>query len=187
MRERILAIDPGAERLGWAVIDRQDGGVPKVHASGILGLERRLQKNGHAKDEEYQKYKLRLIDYWVVKAPALLRDYGITKVVAETLPAVGGGSFIAATQSELAKTAITVIFAFAMKSLCTVIQIGATTVKTAIGGTKDATKARVRNGVIYFLPDFGPELKKETTGDKPVWDRSDAIAIGLAYYGLKIK
>lgn len=180
MRVRVLAIDPGAERLGWAVLDRIDGGIPVLHASGIWGLSRKPK-------EDFQPYKLRLISYWSIKAPMLLRQNTGTRLISEILPAVGGGNFAVATQSELAKAAITVIQAFAMKALWTVEQIGATTIKKAIGGSKTASKAKVRNGVIHFLPDLKDELKTETTGSKPVWDRSDAIATGLTYYGLALK
>jgi Holliday junction resolvasome RuvABC endonuclease subunit len=177
---RIIAIDPGAERLGWAVIDTEND-EHRVVGSGIWGLARKPT-------EDFQPYKLRLIEYWVVKTPKLLREFPTTRLVNELMPAVGGGNFIAATQSELAKTALTVIQAFAIKQLVTVCQIGATSIKASIGGSKKASKAKVRNGVIEALddPELAAELKRETTGEKPVWDRSDAIATGLAHLGVKV-
>lgn len=175
---RILAIDPGAERLGWALLE---GPVkPEVLDSGILGLHREPK-------EEFQKYKLRLIKYWANLAPVLFAQTQPDIIVNETLPAVGGGNFIAATQSELAKTAITVIHTWAFYQGLVVAQVGATTVKAKIGGVKNATKAKVRNGVTAFFPELTFELKKESVSSPPVWDRSDAIAIGATYCGLDIK
>lgn len=179
---RILSVDPGAERLGWAVIDTPyDELMPEVRASGILGLHR---EDG----EKYQVYKLRLIDYWAIHAPKLLSKHRPTLLVSETQPAVGGGNYIAATQAELAKTAITILQAWAYHSGLTVVQIAGSTVKKAIGGKQDASKAKVRNGVIpHVSPELGLRLKKQSVGKPAVWDESDAIAIGLAHLGLENK
>ena len=176
---RILAVDPGAERLGWAVIDcPYDEFKPKVHDSGILGIHREPK-------EEYQPYKMRLIDYWAHKGAWLFYTYRPLVFVSETQPAVGGGSFIAATQSELAKTAVTILQAQAFERGLKVIQVAANSVKAYVAGKKDATKAKVRNGVIEKLGDeaIATLLKSETTGQKPVWDRSDALAAGVTYLG----
>jgi len=177
---RVFAVDPGAERLGWAVLDGCKGDF-KLVDSGILALPREKRKNGFDKDEEFQVYKLRLINNTTIKVAGLFHRYLPTVLVSETVPAVGGGSFIAATQSELAKTAITVFQAFAFSSGLLVFQIGATTIKKRVAGAKDATKAKVRNGVIEVFPEVKESLTKETTGKKPVWDRSDGIATGIAH------
>lgn len=174
---KVLAIDPGAKRLGWAVLDDHHDDDVKLIDSGILGVDR-------GDGEAFQAYKLRLINYFAQKVPVLLRKHLPTVVVSETQPAVGGGNFIAATQSELAKTAVTIFHAFAYAGSLKVIQIGASTIKKAATGDSKATKAKVRNSVIKVFPDIAEELKKETTGEKK-WDRSDAIAIGLAYFSAR--
>ncbi len=188
MKERILAIDPGAERMGWAIMDRIDGNNPTVFESGFLGIERRTKRRGFKTDEPFQEYKLRVINYFVHKSTWIFHKFPLTKMVNEILPATGGGNFIAATQSELAKTALTVLHARATERLVTIVQIGATSIKTVIGGKKDASKARVRNGVIERLDDdvLIQTLKTETTGGSPIWDRSDAIATGFTYFEQKV-
>lgn len=181
---RVLAIDPGAVRLGWSVVNQPQDGPLEVVDSGILGLER--GRNG-AKNEEFQVYKLRLIDYFVQKVPVLLRKYLPTTLVNEIQPAVGGGNFIAATQSELAKTALTVFQTFALAGAIRVEQLGSTTIKKRVANDGRATKAKIRNAVVEYFPDLGEELKRETTGPKPVWDRSDALATALAYLSVNVK
>jgi len=181
---RILAVDPGALRLGWAVLERKQDRTLEVIDSGVLGLARGQMG---AKNEEYQLYKLRLIDYFVKVVPPLFQKYLPTRFINETQPAVGGGNFIAATQSELAKTAVTIFQVFAYINSIPVTQIGSTTIKKAVGKNKSATKAKVRDGVIEVFPNLAKELKIETTGSKPVWDRSDAIATGIAYFATKVK
>src|SRR4051812_7190300 len=103
MSHRILGIDPGALRLGWAVVETSIDGF-KLVDSGILGLER-----GELK---FSEYRMDLIQYWVKRFP-MLQAMGCDFWYAERLPAVGGGNFVAATQSELAKTALTTLQALA--------------------------------------------------------------------------
>jgi Holliday junction resolvasome RuvABC endonuclease subunit len=176
MLNRLLAIDPGAERCGWAIMSKPEG-KPILVNSGILGVHR---NDG----EPFQDYKLRLTEYWATKIPGLFYKYQPLVTVNEIVPAVGGGNFILATQSELAKTVVTIMQAFAYSRAMTVRQIAASTIKKKLTGNKDATKAKVRNAVIEQLPDLKDELRKETTGDKPVWDRSDAIGTGLVYLSM---
>jgi Holliday junction resolvasome RuvABC endonuclease subunit len=167
---RVLAFDPGAERMGWAVLE--DGPKPVYVASGIIRFHRRP-------NEEYQHYKLRLEEHYTYVGPELLSNYHPDRVVNETVPAVG---FNNATQADLAKTAITVIHAMAYERDFPVYQIGATTIKTQIGGSKKATKVKVRNGVIMLLPELAGRKKEWVK----VFDESDAIATGLTALGYSI-
>ncbi len=179
--ERVLSFDPGAERCGWAALER-DKEIGKNKRPEYLGLGHfGLKRQVNGSKLKYQEYRLRLLDYWISKTPELLDTYRPDAVVAEIVPVVGGGNFVVATQSQLAATAITAIQVIAKQYHVPVAQIGATTVKTKIGGSKKATKVAVRNGVIKLMPEL-EEFKKEWIKAK-VHDISDAVAIGLAFWG----
>lgn len=168
---RVLGIDPGAEHLGWAVIQKEKDG-PKYVGSGVFGVKREEK-------EKYQPYKLRLIQFWVKHTDYLLDSYVPDLLVSEIIPVVGGGNFVAATQSQLAATAITTIQAIAGVRGYKIEQVAANTVKKRIGGKKDATKVQVRNGVYRQLP----ELKVRGTEWTKHFDEPDAIAIALTHLG----
>src|SRR2546430_284219 len=102
---KVLSLDPGSVRMGWAVLE-SGGEEPKKSkphyvGSGVLGLTRH---SNEGKDEPYQQYRLRLIDYCVLEAEYLLSFYRPDRVVSEIVPVVGGGNFVAATLSQLAST-----------------------------------------------------------------------------------
>lgn len=176
---RTLNFDPGAERCGWAVLEG-DGKTPPIYVeSGVVKCKRKDK-------EEFQEYKLRLEEYWAYFTPALLNKYLPDKVTNETVPAVGGGNFIPATQSELAKAVITAVHVIAYDRQYSVDQIAAVTIKKRIGGKKSATKVAVRNGVIVFLPELLPR-KFQWQAGKEGFDEPDAIATGLAYLGYDMR
>lgn len=170
--KRVLGIDPGALRLGWACIDA-DGDDYVLAGSGIMGLER-------YEKEPFAHYRMKLIHYWV-KEFAKLDVMNASEWYIERLPAVGGGNFIAATQSELAKTALTVIEALAHLHDRRVIELESSHIKSRLTGNGNATKVRVRNEVIQVFPELWPR-KKELTD---VADESDAIGIALVGAGYK--
>ena len=167
---RLLAIDPGAKRAGYAVLEHG----PKYVDSGILSVERG--------DKEYQAYKLELIEYWTFQAQHLFEDYSPEFVVSEIVPAVGGGNFVVATQSQLAQCVATVIQALAYDAGIGVSQLSAGHVKRQIGGIKDASKVKVRNGVLSFFPELEGRRKELTNPS----DESDAIGIGLCALGYHV-
>jgi Holliday junction resolvasome RuvABC endonuclease subunit len=173
---RVLGIDPGAERLGWAIIEAGD--EPKEVDVGISGLER--EDNGSK--EPYHEYRLRLLGYWIEEAPRLFDEYRPDELVNEIVPVVGGGNFVAATQSQLATAALTVIQIEALSRGIPIHQVGATTVKKNIGGSGKASKVKVRNGVYSLLPST-LRFKKEWV---KVHDSSDACAIALCKMGYKV-
>jgi Holliday junction resolvasome RuvABC endonuclease subunit len=175
---RVIGIDPGAERLGWAVIE--SGDPLKEVAVGIYGLKRH-DNGSKEKKEPYQAYRLRLIEFWNKTAPVLFDKYEPEQLYNEILPSVGGGNFVVAVQSQLAATALTIIQSEAMRRNIPVSQIGATTIKKQIGGKGKSTKVQVRNGVYELLPStkrFKDEWVK-------IHDASDACAVALS--GLKAK
>jgi Holliday junction resolvasome RuvABC endonuclease subunit len=162
--------------MGWAVLEKNENkgviSTPTLIASGISGL--------HRGDFEYQHFRLLLIDFWSNHTTNLLR-YRPDKVVNEIIPAVGGGNFVVAAQSQLAATAITTVQCVTLQHNIPVTQIGATTVKKRIGGSGKATKVQVRNGVMELTNTQA--LKKFWT---KVMDEPDAIAVGLAEMGYTV-
>lgn len=179
MSERLLAFDPGAERCGWCALERESKRAkskpPWANGLGYFGVPR--QVNGSKTD--YQPYRLSLLDLWIEQTPILIERYEPDEIVSEIIPPVGGGNFVVATQSQLALCAITAIQVCAKQLGVPVLQLGATTVKTYIGGNKKATKVAVRNGVFKVIPDL-EDHKKEWT---KMFDVSDAVAIGLTHWG----
>lgn len=165
--------------MGYAVLDLPEKAKskPPIHVGfGISGLKR-LRNDG--KDEPFQKYKLRLIDFWITESERLLNSYEPNVVVNEILPSVGGGNFVVATQSQLAATAITVIQVAARQRDIPIEQVGATSVKARIGGSKKATKVQVRNGVIKIMP----EMDRYRKDWVKIFEVPDALGVGLTYGG----
>lgn len=179
MPKRVLSIDPGAERLGWSALEKQETDPPIHLGLGYFGIPRKV--NGS--NTPYQEYRLSLIDFWIDQTPILLDRYKPDEVVCEIVPPNFGGNTAASIQGHLAICASTTIQVIARQRDLPVIQIGATTVKTRIGGDKKASKAKVRNGIIKIMPEL-ERFKKEWTASK-VWDVSDAVAIGLTHWGYK--
>jgi Holliday junction resolvasome RuvABC endonuclease subunit len=183
MSKCVLAFDPGAKRMGWACIEETaKNKPPQYHGSGYFGLERRV--NG-SKPEPYQDYRLRLVEFWIKKAPVMFSRYKPDVVVAEIVPPVGGGNFVVATQSQLVSGAITVVQTMALLDDLVLGQIGATSVKKKVGGSGKATKVAVRNGVFKLMP--YTEIFRKQWRDEDIFDISDAFAIGLAHLGYDVK
>lgn len=181
---KVLAFDPGAKRMGWSCLEgtrseAKENKPPIDHGSGIFGLDR---GGNESSPEPFQKYRLRLIDFWIQTAPKLIDAYRPDIIVGEIVPAIGGGGFRSgSTQSQLAETAITVVFVVARQNAVDVAQVGATSIKARIGGSKKATKVGVRNGVLRFCPSakrFEAEWKKTQ-----IHEMSDAFGVGLTYLG----
>lgn len=162
---RILAIDPGAKRAGWAVLSEGS-----YIASGILGLP---------DGDNYQKRRLDLIDFWVGTTKYLLAEYEPLLVVSEIVPPTGG-SIPSIINRQLGLTVITTVQAIARDWGTGVSQVSATTVKKKIAGKGKASKVMVRDGVLKALPELEPR-RPEWTGKDAVFDEVDALAIGLTY------
>lgn len=182
MAEKVMSMDPGAERQGWAVIERDAKRIkskpPEYCGMGYFGVAREV--NGSK--TKFEPYRLSLIEFWNEHMPILIERYEPDEFVSEIVPSVGGGNFVVATQSHLALCAITICQGIAIQHGIPVFQIGATSVKAKIGGDKKATKVRVRNGVIQIMPSLA-DFKKEWT---KIFEVPDALAIGLAHWGYKI-
>jgi Holliday junction resolvasome RuvABC endonuclease subunit len=173
---RVLAFDPGAERMGFACIAKgEENKDPVYYGSGHFGLSRK------GNESSYQEYRLNLIALWVEEAPKLIGAHQPDIVVNEIVPPVGG-SGANQVQRQLATTAITTIQAVAIQSGLPIRQIGANTVKARIGGGKKASKVQVRNGVLHLMPDM-QHKKKEWT---KVFDECDAFAVALTELGYQV-
>lgn len=175
---KVLAIDPGGERLGWAVVEGtgESSFAPTLHGSGIL-------INPRDEKEPWQEYKLRLIKRMVAQTNWLLTFNTFEAAVGEIIPATGSENYNRGTQGQLAGIASVSMYAILNDKGYEVSQIGATTVKKNIGGAKDATKVKVRNGVFELIPTTKVRFKEWTK----IFDEPDAIAIGLAHLGYKVK
>lgn len=167
---RVLAFDPGAKRMGYAVILGNGKSAPIYTDSGV---EQCIRQPGEA----YQVYRSRLIVHWAQKAYEMIQIYDPYLIAYETLPVKG---FRDMSQAILASAAITTIHAIAATEIIPVQTYAASSVKTRIAGSNRATKVGVRKGVQHFLPGL----------DKPGWpqhpDESDAVAIALTALGYKI-
>lgn len=168
---RVLSFDPGATRMGYAIIESG----PKYIGSGVLGVERGKTS--------FQNYRLKVIRFWSEEGHRLLQSFYPDHLVSEIVPAVGGKNFSKATQSQLAVAAITAVHTLGYLGGYGVSQIASNTIKSRIGGHKDATKVKVRNGVIQLLPNLEHRLKEWRASG--IFDETDAIATGLAFLGYR--
>jgi len=176
---RVLAFDPGADRMGYALLETGPKEVMSGHEahppSGIKGVEK-------LEGETYQDHRIRIIEFWAHTANEFVKIFQPDIIVNEIVPPTGGniGNLI---HRQKAMTAITAVQVVAIQSGIEIKQIAASTVKKHIGGTGKATKVAVRNGVIELIPSterFKPEWKT-------VFDHSDAFAVGLTALGYKIE
>lgn len=166
---RLLALDPGAKRMGWAVFD-----TSRYEASGVFGVEQEKLT--------YQNYRLKIVEEFTIWMHRMVLARNPDILVSETLPSRGFNNM---AQAILAHTALTCCqsIAFDLSQTRQVSQIAAATVKTHIGGKVKATKVQVRNGVLQLIPELADKKSQWTK----VFDESDAIAVGLTYLGYDIR
>ena len=167
---RILSIDPGAKRLGWAVVDFDidDDAVyqPSYVSSGIIGLDRGI-------DETYVTFKNRLIKFFVPELEKLIEECKPDLVVFEFLPIAGIKGNLA--QRTLAFAVATIAQAICVQQEIEFKEIAASSIKAILTGNKQATKTQIKNAVIKAFPQLEPR-KKEILPDE-----SDALAVGVSW------
>ena len=166
---RVLSFDPGATRAGWAVLDTG----PSYVVSEVVHYPR-LPK------QKFQEYRLALTDFWVGEADDLIALYQPDVLVSETIPSRGPAIM---DQLYLANVQITTVHAIAYAYGIKVVQVSARSVQSEIALRKEGvkvTKPQVRNGVLHILPELEPERKRFTK----VFERTDALAVGLWFMGL---
>lgn len=173
---RILSFDPGAKRMGWAVLE--DGWTEPVYvASGVEWVEPLVE------GWPTQRYAHHLREYWVTRAQELFNEYQPDVVANETLPTTGFGSGAAGVQSILAGGAISAVQVMAIIYELPVTQVAAVTIKARIGGKKTATKVKVRDGVFNLLPELASRKKEWVK----IFEEPDAIGVGLVALGFTNK
>lgn len=163
----ILSVDPGAERMGWALFDKNGTYLNS-------GIWRFPKKEGEA----FQEYRLRLEKEATECFKQFFAREAVNLLVNEIVPAVGGGNFAVAGQSYLANVALACLHSVAYANNVRIIQIGATTVKVRVAGKKTASKVALRNAVIENHPELQPR-KKDWTKE---FDEPDAIAVFDAHH-----
>lgn len=174
---RVLSFDPGAKRLGWASLGR-DNGPLYYHMSGVVYMT----KSDNQKPQEYRREVVASLAHYT---PTLLDLTEPDEVAIEIVPAVGGGNFAVAVQSYLAHAAITTVEAICYTAGLPVTYYGANTVQKRIaikGKGRKVTKVQVRNGVIHLLP----ELEERKSDWVKIFEEPDAIAVGLTHLGAKV-
>lgn len=145
-------------------------------ASGVIESPR--------EDQKYQAYRLHLIEVLQYEVMRLILKYQPDLVANEIVPPVTtqkadatDGTFRSnGMQAQLAATAITAVQSVVIGLEIPLVQIGASTVKTNVGGDKKASKVKVRNGVYERFPEIKDEKWKEWV---KVHDESDACAVGI--------
>lgn len=168
----VAAFDPGAARMGWSILLGDGVAPPRYIRSGIHAVERKGMK--------YQEYRLKVIAEAQWFGAWICDFYHPDIVVSEILPVRGFNNM---SQALLALSAITSLQSAAFERAKKVEQISALTVKTTIGGAKNSTKVKVRNGVLQLLPELAPKKSQWTK----IFDESDAIAVGLSHLGYDLR
>lgn len=169
----VLAIDPGATRAGWAVLQGEKGSATHL-GSGVIHHPR-LPK------QTFQIYRMGLAERWVEEGFYLMEEYEPEILISETVPSRGPEIM---DQLYLANVQVTTLHAVAMMYGVKVLQVSARTVQAEIAKRKPkvkVTKPQVRNGVIDRLPELETRLK----GSK-IFEESDALSIGLWWLGVKV-
>lgn len=175
---RVLAFDPGADRMGYALLETGPKEIMSgmdMPGSGIKGITKQ-------DEETYQEHRLRIIEYWADTTIDFIKQFKPDMIANEIVPPTGGNAGNVVHRQK-AMAAITTVQVVAIQSGIQIKQIAASTVKKNIGGSGKASKVAVRNGVIQLLPSterFKPDWKK-------VFDHSDAFAVGLTALGYKIE
>ncbi len=168
---RVLAVDPGARRAGWAILETG----PVYVASAVEHFPR-------PKEEPFQRYRMRLTERWVELGGWLLTTFKPDVVVTETVPSTGANNM---SQLYLANVMATTLHTVCVAHDVPVSQVSARSVSSRIairGRGSKITKPQIRNGVLAFLPELRPRLSDWVK----VFEEPDAIAIGLHALGYKV-
>jgi Holliday junction resolvasome RuvABC endonuclease subunit len=166
---RLLAIDPGFKRFGYAIFtDEAD-----LVAHGVYSPRER------GKDEKYQNYlNSGLYDmyHWFGE---FIEEYKITHIIAEIIPPISNkGNFGISPQLPLVISVIAVCKIMAYEDEIDWKDISARSVKTMIVGDSSASKAVIRRAVLAEYP----EIQKDRKITDIPFDETDAISIGMTHF-----
>jgi Holliday junction resolvasome RuvABC endonuclease subunit len=166
---KLMSIDPGFKRLGFAIFDEE---ANIVH-NGVYSNRDRHNK------EPYQQYLNEGIFSMYHWFGDLVEEYNITHVISEIVPPVSGkGNFGSSPQIPLVLSVMAIAKIIAYEDAIEWIDIPARTVKNLIVGDSSASKAVVRRIVLSEYPEIQRERK---ITDIP-FDETDAISIGMSYF-----
>jgi len=175
---RVLSIDPGFTRLGWANLILEKGEL-SLGLTGIIGHPRT--------DESFNEYLDDGIAEIAEEFPVILSITTPELIFFENVPPGKLGS-----RSELNIAASTACKVLAFQWGIPWIGIGANTVKKELTGDGTATKAVVRNTVMELFPVLNQQHKEVKLEQKKAKEKAtgipqdlfDAVAIGVV--GLKL-
>lgn len=177
---RVLGLDPGFERLGFAVVDTE----PELTLAtmGII-------PNPWDYTLEHQKFNENMnrgIKNTADQFHRILMIYDPKIIAAEIVPVGKLGS-----KSELVIAAITVCKTIAYLYGISWTDYGANTIKKEIADDGTATKARVRNAILELFPEWKTKhqdekrkQKKENSMKRPpgiLQDAFDGAAIAVTH------
>lgn len=166
---RLLSIDPGFKRFGYAIFD-EDANL--LH-HGIYSTRER------GKDEKYQQYLNSGIYDMYHWFSDLLEDNKITNIISEIVPPISNkGNFGVSPQIPLVISVMAVCKILAYEDEIEWVDISARSVKTLIVGDSSASKAIIRRAVIAEYPEI---VKERKLTDIP-FDETDAISVGMSYF-----
>jgi Holliday junction resolvasome RuvABC endonuclease subunit len=166
---KLLAIDPGFKRFGYAIFnDKADLLLHDVYST-----------RERDKDEKYQSYLNSGIEsmyHWFID---LLEEHQITNIIAEIIPPISNkGNFGISPQLPLVISVLAVCKILAYEDEINWKDVSARSVKSMIVGDSSASKAVIRRAVLAEYPEV---QKKRKLGDIP-FDETDAICIGMSYF-----
>jgi len=168
-RMRLLAIDPGFKRFGYAVFDKN----AELVTHGVRSPRER------GEDEKYQEYlNTGLYDmyHWFND---LLETQEVTHIVAEIIPPISNkGNFSISPQLPLVISVIAVCKIMAYEDEIVWKDVSARSAKTLLVGDSSASKAVIRRAVLEQYPEI---QQKRKLSDIP-FDETDAICIGMSYF-----
>jgi len=166
---RLLAIDPGFKRFGYAIFDEEANLV----THGVRSPRERR------KDEKYQNYLnegLYDMYHWFDE---LIEEYKVTDIISEIIPPISNkGNFGISPQLPLVISVIAVCKIMAYEDEIKWKDISARSVKTQIVGDSSASKAVIRRAALKEYPEIQQDRK---ITDIP-FDETDAISIGMSYF-----
>lgn len=153
---RVLGIDPGYDRLGWAVGEVNSTGSVTVIACDCITT--------NPKESIFARYQDLVIQFTTV-----LKQFAPEEAAIETL------FFSSNTKTALrVSEARGIIISLLVQAGCSITEYNPGTIKQAVTGTGNATKAAVTKMVTL-------QMMLPTTSKKVLDDTMDALAILLTH------
>lgn len=159
-----FAIDPGATRCGYALLDGDE-----LVASGVLFTPRQY-------NQTFQGYRLTLENDIFFGFQDIIDTYKPSLMINEILPPKSSSSFGGSTQSYLVNCVVTVFHICAIINDIQLVQVSSRSVQKSLGIKNSSgriTKVGVKKGVIKIMPELLSRYKTILP------DEIDAIAIAL--------